>query len=92
MLKAFSVFDAKADAFMAPIFLKTEGLAVRSFSQACSDEGSDFNRFASDYSLFEVGEFDELSGMLKPAVAPRQVVTALVVLASLKGNGNADGR
>ena len=58
----FSVFDAKALAYLQPIFCKTEGLAVRSFTAAVEQVGHDFNRYAEDYSLWLLGEFDEQAG------------------------------
>jgi len=76
-IKIFSIYDSKAEAFMQPFFLPTAGSAIRSFSDALLDEKSQFNKHAEDYSLFEIGEWDEVGGRVIPALAPRSLGTAL---------------
>lgn len=61
-MKAFSVFDSKAEAYLLPFFTTTAGQAVRMFSDACMQEDHAFHKHASDYTLFEIGAFDEESG------------------------------
>lgn len=62
MLRIFSVYDSKAEAFIAPFYTTTVGLALRSFESAIRDEGHLFHIHAGDYTLFELGEFDETKG------------------------------
>lgn len=59
LIKIFTVHDSKAEAFIQPFFAQTTGLATRSFEQAANETGHDFNRYAGDYSLFELGTFDQ---------------------------------
>ncbi len=61
-LKVFSVFDSKAEAFIQPFYSQTTGTAVRSFEQALQNEDHEFRKFAADYTLFELGEFDQQTG------------------------------
>ncbi len=65
-LKVFSIYDSKAEAFIQPFYSQTTGTAVRSFEQACNDRASDFNKFAGDYTLFELGEFDQNTAEFTP--------------------------
>ena len=58
-LKIFSVFDSKAEAFLPPFFAGTKGQAIRSFSDAVQDSGHAFSKHCSDYTLFELGLFDD---------------------------------
>lgn len=58
----FCIYDSKAGAYLPPFFDKSTGLAVRKFEQASNDEKMDFNRFAADYTLFKIGEWDENTG------------------------------
>ena len=58
----FCVFDSKAQAYLQPFFSMTRGTALRSFMDAVEQEGHEFRKHASDYTLFELGEFDELKG------------------------------
>lgn len=57
-----SVYDSKAEAFMQPFFCVSRGVAVRMFMDAASDEGHEFAKHAADYTLFELGEFDQVTG------------------------------
>ncbi len=61
-LKVFSVFDSKAEAFIQPFYSQTTGTAVRSFEQALQDPAHEFRKFAGDYTLFELGQFDQSTG------------------------------
>lgn len=64
-LKVFSVRDSKAEAFMRPFFAPTRGMAMRSFSDAINgSDGDPLSKHPEDYCLFELGEFDEVSGEL----------------------------
>lgn len=58
----FSVYDSKANAFLQPFFCVNRAVALRSFMQAAQDERHDFHRFAADFALFEIGEWDPVSG------------------------------
>lgn len=78
----FSVFDCKAQAFLTPIFCPTRGVAVRMFQAAVVDEGHDFHRFAEDYTLFELGDFDEQSAKFDLYSTPESVVIAAALLAA----------
>lgn len=55
-MKIFRVYDSKAEAYMNLWTSQTAGTAVRSFEAAVNEEGHDFQKFAGDYTLFEVGE------------------------------------
>ena len=37
-------------------------MAIRSFSDAVQDQDSAFNKHPEDYSLWEIGEFDDQTG------------------------------
>lgn len=76
-LKMFSVFDSKTEAFMAPFFSLATGSAMRSFETAANEEGHDFQKFGGDYSLFEIGAFDQFTGALTSLDAPINLGLAL---------------
>jgi len=59
MLKIFSVFDSKVGAYMSPFFMRSTGEAVRAFTQAVSDKDTQFCKHPEDYTLFELGEWDD---------------------------------
>lgn len=63
----FAVKDIKAAAFvMDPIFAVTKGVAIRGFTDAVNNPELGFQKHPGDYQLWYVGEFDCLSGVIKP--------------------------
>lgn len=62
MLKIFSVYDQKAEFFSNPYYDRTTAAGIRQFEAAVNDPGSRLFAAAADYTLFELGEFDEQSG------------------------------
>lgn len=75
----YSVFDAKAEAFLQPIFVDTKGIVGRMFSAAVNDPSHDFHKFAEDYTLFELGMFHDEDGSFEMLSAPRAVATAVAL-------------
>lgn len=63
-LKAFSVFDVKADTFSAPFFFPATGLAVRAFKATVADRETSVGKYPEDFKLVELGEFDDQLGVL----------------------------
>lgn len=68
-LMAFCVRDEKAEAYLRPFFSDTRGSALRAFGDAVNDPQSPFFKHPADYTLFEIGSFNELSGQMTPATA-----------------------
>lgn len=54
-----TVFDSKVAAFLRPFYAQTKGSAIRDFSDAVNDIAHQFHRHAEDYTLFELGTFDD---------------------------------
>lgn len=75
-LKLFAVRDAKAEAFIPPFVLPNEAMAVREFTGCANDPTHAFCRNSDDYSLYEVGEFDDATGVLTVPAEPRFLVKA----------------
>lgn len=63
-LKAFSIYDVKAEVYSPPFFLMTNGLAVRQFEQLANDLQTTIGQHPADFTLFEIGHFDDASGTL----------------------------
>lgn len=84
ILKLFSVFDQKAGAYLPPFHFIAAGQAVRAFADTVNDPKSSLARHPADYTLFEVGTFDDLTGVLTSAVPAINLgcALALVELAS----------
>lgn len=59
-----SVYDAKAEVYGQPMFLRTNGEAIRSFVQEVNREESMLHAHPEDYTLFLIGHYDEETGEL----------------------------
>jgi len=62
ILKVICVHDSKAQSYDRPFFTKNTVDALRSWSQICKDPDAPFSKFPSDFALFELGTFDQISG------------------------------
>jgi len=63
-MNIYAVYDSKAEAYLKPFFCQNNAVAIRSFAGAAQQEGTDFHRYAGDYTLFQIGQYDEQSGTL----------------------------
>lgn len=63
-MKIYSVYDSKASAYLLPIYQRTAGEALRAFQSECENKESNFYKYASDFTLVELGDFDELSAKI----------------------------
>lgn len=79
ILSIYTVYDRKAEKYTTPIFQHNDHVAVRSFTAAVAQEGNDFNRFAEDYSLMKVGEFDDETGEIFAEDRPREIATGSAI-------------
>lgn len=65
-MKIFSIYDEKAEAFLQPFFMETVGQAERALIDCMSDENHNFARHSADYTLFQIGEFDQSTAVITP--------------------------
>lgn len=59
LLKIFTVYDCKAEAYLQPFYCKSKGEALRSFVEIANDKQSQIGKYPEDFTLFELGEFDD---------------------------------
>jgi len=69
ILRAYSIYDNKALIYNPPYFAGTDGAALRSFQEVANDMNTSIGRHPGDYSLWYVGDFDDLHGVLIPVRA-----------------------
>jgi hypothetical protein len=73
----FAVLDVKAKAYMQPFFSPNRATAVRALAVAMRDAGSLIGKHPEDFALFEIGSFEDGSGVLTGAPGPSHVCTAV---------------
>jgi hypothetical protein len=78
-LMVYSVHDKAVGAYLQPFFSRSKGEAIRSFTEACNDAKSQFNKYAADYVLFELGSYDDGSSLFACG-EPLRVISAIECL------------
>lgn len=63
MQKVFRVYDSKAEAYLPPFMALATGAGIRAFTEAACNAEHTFNKHQADFTLFEVGTDDELTGV-----------------------------
>lgn len=62
-----SIFDSTAHAYLKPVFVHSDGAAVRSFQDAVNDPTTDFAKHPDDYSMHSLGTWDDSTGEFTPS-------------------------
>lgn len=75
-LEMFAVRDNAVGAFNRPLFFRSRGEAVRSFSDAVADEKNGFLRHAEHYDFWLLGYFEDSDGKFT-IIEPERVCGAL---------------
>ncbi len=99
--KMFSIFDVKAQAYLPPFCLHETAMAVRSFSDCVNSGDHAFGRHPGDYTLFELGSFDDSVCVVSCTPSAMKVVNGLEVVLTedagpvplkfIKGDGGYEG-
>lgn len=77
--QVMTVYDSKVKAFLVPFFVRTVAEAIRSFTEAVNDPAKQFGKYASDYDLYKLGIYDDVTGKFAGEV-PEHVIGALQVI------------
>lgn len=65
-LLILAIRDAKSQLYGNPLFFVTKGAAVRAFSDVINDGKSDYAKHPEDYSLWQLGTYDDQTGDIAP--------------------------
>lgn len=75
--KIFTVYDCKAEAYLPPFYMAKSGQAVRAFSDMANDPTHAFYKHAEDYTLFQLGVFDDNSATFDLHASPLAMCKAI---------------
>lgn len=75
-MKLFTIYDSKAEAYLPPITFRTTAEAIRGFIQTVKDPSSQFHKHPADYTLYELGEYNQLSALITTYPSPRPLSNA----------------
>jgi len=62
----FTIHDSAASAYLPPFILHQEGIAIRTFTDCVNDPNHQFSKHPKDYTIFNIGEFDDSNGVITP--------------------------
>jgi hypothetical protein len=73
-----SIKDTAADAFGRPVYVATEGVAIRQFQDEVNRASDDnqLYRHPDDFHLYHLGDFDDITGKFDILETPRLVARA----------------
>lgn len=81
-LLMFVVRDRAAEAFLQPMFFPNVATCLRAFRDAVNEEGHVFKKNVQDYSLYKIGEFDDVRGLVECGPEPEFVVSGIECIRS----------
>jgi len=84
-LKVFAVYDSAVGAYLQPFFMQSKGQAIRAWQDTINDPKTQFNAHPSDFTLFELGEYDDSNGTFENLHTKLSLGTALELLSKLPG-------
>lgn len=58
----FAIHDSKAQAYLPPFIIHKNDMALRVFADCINDRNHQFGKNPADYTLFNIGEFDDNKG------------------------------
>lgn len=85
ILKMFGVYDVKAAAYLPPFFIVHVNLAKRTFSDCVNDPKHPFGMHPEDYSLHELGMFDDTTGRVESYENPQPLGPGNLYISEKKG-------
>lgn len=65
MSKVYTVYDQKAEAYKQPFFVRAHGEAIRAMTELVNDPEHQFHKYAEDYTLFYLGDWNEVDGVME---------------------------
>lgn len=78
MFKIFAIYDTKVSTYtIRPFCAPSKGSVLRELSDVvnATDKSAPMAKHPYDYALFEIGTFDDSTGLLSAYLAPEHVVT-----------------
>jgi hypothetical protein len=60
LMSVFAIYDSGVSAWRMPIFARNKGEALRSWVDAVNNPQYDYSKYPQDFTLFELGTFDDV--------------------------------
>jgi len=69
-MSIYSVFDSVAKAYLPPFYMLNDDTALRVYADCANDPAHQFCKFPTDFTLFNIGEFEDSTGVITPSLNP----------------------
>nr|QJB18970.1 MAG: nonstructural protein [Microvirus sp.] len=69
-MKIYTIYDKKSLSHALPFFFENKGLCLRDLSELVNDGKSLPSKHPHDFSVWEIGEYDQKSGTVVPHKQP----------------------
>lgn len=73
----YAVYDSKTEIFSQPMFLLNEAVALRAWYQGARDKETQIGQSPADFTLFQIGVWDDATGTFQNLEAKKSLGTAL---------------
>lgn len=73
----FAVRDTKVGVFQKPFLMRNAAEAIRGFESVVNDHNTEFYRYPDDFTLYQMAEFDEETGVITQSTDPQILVNAV---------------
>lgn len=84
-LKMFAVLDKKALYYGAPVCFHNKAEALRGFTENASDPNSLVSKYPADFSIWEIADYNQQTGVVTPLLNPIFLEEALNLVSKPKG-------
>lgn len=88
-----SVFDKKSSHYLPPMAYEHVSQAIRSYMMAARKQPDSTQfQFPEDFDLYQVGEFDEVSGAVDPVIPPHFVESLISIVSQARKEFQPNGK
>ena len=75
-----AVKDAKVGSYARPVPVVNAATGVRAFPDAVNDPSTEYHKHPEDYTIWELGSFDDQTGLFTNLDTPIQLANAIALL------------
>ena len=73
LLKVYTIYYSGVEAYLQPFFMAANGAAIRGFSEIVNDPTHQFAKHPGDYTLFELGTYDDITAKFEMLPSPKSL-------------------
>nr|UXQ88114.1 MAG: nonstructural protein [Microvirus sp.] len=83
-MKIYVIFDSKIEAYHNPFFAQADREALTMIYETAKDPKTTFNKYPEDYTLFYIGNYNQLEGTIEPSNVQTSLGSVLNICMAFK--------